>query len=259
MRGNRRDRGRAARFHHYYDHTHRADYAVEHASADGGGFPTGNILVVADTANNRVAHLEIHSDGERAAGRYRFGADQLHYGGPGCGDRQRAARPAGGVDFQGSKLFVADTQNNRILIWNSIPTKNNQPADLVLGQPDFVTSPPINQVNLTPNRVLVYDSIPQKNAVKADVVLGEPDEFSDVFTSSDPTTVSTADVLPTPTSLAWDPVNQNLYVADATDFRILIFSPQQPTLDPSAPSTPLARASVCRGGGDYAGRHHGGE
>ncbi len=53
-----------------------------------------------------------------------------------------------GVWIQGSKLFVADTQNNRVLIWNTIPTQNNQPADVVLGQPDFTTSPPINQVNL---------------------------------------------------------------------------------------------------------------
>ncbi len=295
----------------------------------------GKILVVADTANNRVLLWKSIPtvNGQPAdivLGQTGFTSVAL------VTVTASAMRGPQGVWIQGSKLFVADTQNNRILIWNTIPTQNNQPADVVLGQPDFVTSPPINQVNLAltanasimlsptsvtsdgthlfvtdlgynrvliwnsipttnqkpadfeigqvdmtqtiPNdtahlcqsngtdstgaatfpatcgftlsfprfalsdgarlfvadggndRVLVYDSIPQKNAVKADVVLGEPDEFSDVFTSSDPTTVSTADVLPTPTSLAWDPVNQNLYVADATDFRILIFSPQQPTL-----------------------------
>ena len=36
---------------------------------------------------------------------------------------------------------MADTQNNRVLIWNTIPTKNNQPADLVLGAPNFTTVP----------------------------------------------------------------------------------------------------------------------
>ena len=84
------------------------------------------------------------------------------------------------------------------------------------------------------DRVLVYNSIPQANAVKADVILGEPDEFSDVFSSNDSTTLSTANVIPTPTSLAWDPVNQNLYVADATDFRVLVFSPEQASLNPNS-------------------------
>jgi len=37
--------------------------------------------------------------------------------------------------------MVADTQNNRVLIWNSIPTQNNQPADLVLGQPNLPRRP----------------------------------------------------------------------------------------------------------------------
>jgi hypothetical protein len=34
-------------------------------------------------------------------------------------------------------LFLADAFNNRVLIWNSIPTANFTPADLVLGQGDF--------------------------------------------------------------------------------------------------------------------------
>ena len=44
-----------------------------------------------------------------------------------------------GVWFQNGKFFVADTQNNRVMIWNSVPTKNNQPADVVLGAPNFTT------------------------------------------------------------------------------------------------------------------------
>jgi hypothetical protein len=42
-----------------------------------------------------------------------------------------------GVWIQDGKLFVADSQDYRILIWNTIPTSNNQPADLVLGQSSF--------------------------------------------------------------------------------------------------------------------------
>ena len=43
------------------------------------------------------------------------------------------------VYSDGERLFVADTRNNRILIWNSIPTQTNQPADIVVGQQDFTS------------------------------------------------------------------------------------------------------------------------
>ncbi len=306
----------------------------------------GHILVVADTANNRVLLWKSIPtvNGQPAdivLGQTDFTSVAL------VSVTASAMRGPQGVWIQGSKLFVADTQNNRVLIWNTIPTQNNQPADLVLGQPDFASAPPINQVNpnliasakimLSPtsvtsdgthlfvtdlgynrvliwnsipttnqkpadveigqvgmtqtfsndqkptgdvsphlcasngtdsdgtltypalcaytlsfprfalsdgtrlfvadggnDRVLVYNSIPTANAAKADVILGEPDEFSDVFSNNDNTTLSTADILPTPTSLAWDPVNQNLYVADATDFRVLVFSPEQPSLTPNS-------------------------
>ena len=36
-------------------------------------------------------------------------------------------------------MAVADTDNNRVLVWNSIPNNNNQAADIVLGQENFTT------------------------------------------------------------------------------------------------------------------------
>jgi hypothetical protein len=38
------------------------------------------------------------------------------------------------------KLFVADSANNRVLIWNTIPTLTGTPADVVVGQSNFNTS-----------------------------------------------------------------------------------------------------------------------
>ncbi|MDP8988533.1 MAG: hypothetical protein M3N41_00440 [Acidobacteriota bacterium] len=323
----------------------------------------GHILAVADTSNNRVLLWKsIPTVNGQAAdivlGQTGFTSVAL------VTVTASAMRGPQGVWIQGSKLFVADTQNNRILIWNTIPTQNNQPADLVLGQPNFTTSPPINQVDLTltaaanimlsptsvtsdgthlfvadlgynrvliwntipttnqapanfeigqvdmtksisndtahlcasngtdssgnatypgtcaftlnfprfalsdgtrlfvadggNDRVLVYNSIPQANAVKADAILGEPDDVSDVFSSNDSTTLSTSNVVPTPTSLAWDPVNQNLYVADPTDFRILVFSPEQASLAPNsivnaASKEVFAAGSVVVGGTITAG------
>ena len=41
------------------------------------------------------------------------------------------------IDADGSSICISDAYNNRVLIWNSWPTENAQPADIVLGQIDF--------------------------------------------------------------------------------------------------------------------------
>ena len=43
------------------------------------------------------------------------------------------------VAFDGKRLFVGDAALHRVLVWNSLPTADDQPADAVLGQPDFNT------------------------------------------------------------------------------------------------------------------------
>jgi hypothetical protein len=53
--------------------------------------------------------------------------------------QDRLGTGGGWVFRTGSKLVVSDSTNNRVLIWNSIPTANGVPADVVLGQPDFTT------------------------------------------------------------------------------------------------------------------------
>jgi hypothetical protein len=47
-----------------------------------------------------------------------------------------------GVASDGERLFVADRVNNRVLVWRTFPTANGQPADAVIGQPDFTSSTP---------------------------------------------------------------------------------------------------------------------
>ena len=44
------------------------------------------------------------------------------------------------VASDGVHLVVADTNHNRVLIWNRIPRSNNTPADVVVGQPNFTSS-----------------------------------------------------------------------------------------------------------------------
>jgi hypothetical protein len=40
-----------------------------------------------------------------------------------------------GVTISGSKMFVAARDENRVLIWNSLPNADGTPADVVIGQP----------------------------------------------------------------------------------------------------------------------------
>ncbi|MGC8758689.1 MAG: hypothetical protein ACP5UT_05420 [Bryobacteraceae bacterium] len=113
----------------------------------------------------------------------------------------------------GRRLFVADSGNDRVLIWNQIPTTNGQPADIVLGQLDF-----------------------------------ELNQSSD---SGEPRRVASTDSFKTPTSLAFDGVN--LYVADTYNRRVLVYTPGDFSLPVTAvrnapsPST-HARGSIVFGG-----------
>ena len=97
----------------------------------------------------------------------------------------------------GGKLFVADSENNRVLVWNSVPTTNNQPPDFALGQPDLISTKANNGAIVSAatlnspsnvysdgtklyvsdagnNRVLVWNSIPSTFATPADIALGQP-------------------------------------------------------------------------------------
>src|SRR6185369_1700091 len=101
-----------------------------------------------------------------------------------------------GVFSDGSRLFVTDFTNSRVLIWNKLPTVNGTPADVVIGQPDFATTgantggisastmngPVYSYSDGTRlvvadrgnRRVLVWNTIPTRNQQPADVVIGQP-------------------------------------------------------------------------------------
>jgi hypothetical protein len=101
-----------------------------------------------------------------------------------------------GVAWDGARLWVADTGNRRVLMWNGLPTHNGQPADQVLGQRSF-TSRDENSGG-TPdaasmrwphglaflgkrlcvadagnNRVMVWDATPVENGQPCDALLGQ--------------------------------------------------------------------------------------
>lgn len=106
-----------------------------HAVAGGQGR-----LYVADAGNHRVL-------GWSRAPREDGPADVV-LGQPGFDtalESQYAPQSARSLRFpyalasDGERLVVADTANNRLLLWQELP-ESGQPADAVLGQPDFVAN-----------------------------------------------------------------------------------------------------------------------
>ena len=149
------------------------------------------------------------------------------------------------VASDGVHLVVADTNHNRVMIWNKIPTANNTPADVVVGQPDFVTlNPPPGTPTATTlrgpegvwiqngrlyiadtqnNRILIYNTIPTKNGAAADVVLGQPNFTTFVqIDITQQTAVAAANNMLNPVSVTSD--GTRLYVTDLGFNRVLIWN-----------------------------------
>lgn len=154
-------------------------------------------------------------------------------------------RLATAVASDGVRVAVADTDHNRVLIWNSIPSVNDQPADVVVGQPDFTsTNPSANAptakslrgptgvwiqngklfvADAGNNRVLIWNRIPTTNGVGADVALGVA-SFTE-FVQPDLTqqaTDATATNMLNPVAVTSDGVR--LFVSDLGYNRVLVWN-----------------------------------
>jgi sugar lactone lactonase YvrE len=103
-----------------------------------------------------------------------------------------------GVHSVGGKLIVADTAQNRVFIWDKIPTESHQKPDLVLGQllttdtqrnaggiadasslqyPSGIWSDGNKLIvaDAWNHRVLIWNEFPTENGQPANVVVGQPD------------------------------------------------------------------------------------
>ena len=101
-----------------------------------------------------------------------------------------------GVWTDGERVVACDTGNHRVLIWHTFPQHDGAPADVVLGQPDFLTEGPnvagtdtVRGLNLPTgvavidgrlvvadawnHRILAWDDVPMTNFAAPTYVLGQ--------------------------------------------------------------------------------------
>ncbi|HXE64110.1 MAG TPA: hypothetical protein VN519_11255 [Bryobacteraceae bacterium] len=188
----------------------------------------GKVVAVADTDNNRVL---IWQNLPRVSGQPAdnvIGQRDMIHNATSVPPTATSLRGPSGVWIYNGKLFVADTQDNRILIYNKIPTSNNVAADVVLGQPNFTTfiEPDLTQKNATPtannmqtpvsvttdgqrlfvadeaqNRILIWNTIPTTNGAAADIALGQPNVNSAISNYSYTINSATVDADNNPTDI----------------------------------------------------------
>ncbi len=178
-----------------------------------------------------------------------------------CTSESTSASSIGGgfgtlmVDSNG-RLYLSDAGRNRVMVWNTIPTTNNTPADIVIGQPDFTTESSDatgNKLNgakyLYSNgkriflsdqgnhRVLIYNSIPSTNGASADLVLGQ-DDFTSTSANGGEGTSATGFYAPS----GIFEYDNKLIVMDDFNNRILVFDNiiSTPGLDVDTSPEPLS-------------------
>ncbi len=149
-----------------------------------------------------------------------------------------------GVFLRQKKLFVADTAQNRLFIWNELPTTEFQTPDVVLGQnakektgrnasgnvsgsslfyPSGVWSDGEKLIvaDAWNHRVLIWLQMPSQDGQCADVVVGQPD-----FESNQPN-VKGIGHSPSAQSLNWPygvfSDGRQLWIADTGNRRIMYF------------------------------------
>ena len=216
-------------------------------SASGMRGPTGishdivgSRLFVADNGNNRVLMYDISSGITNGMNATRvLGQNNFLIGTPGLSRNEFNAPRNIHYSAALQDLFVADTVNNRILVFDaSRNVVNGENAKDVLGQANFNSNTPattqsgmslpydvnydfVNQrlfvADRFNSRVLIFDlSRAVNNGMAANFVLGQAG-----FTSG--TAAVTQAGMSSPSGVAFDPSSSRLFVSDQNSNRVLIF------------------------------------
>ena len=225
-------------------------------------------LIVTDVKNSRVLIWNTIPTSNGVAADIVLGQQNFDHcvsndanadGAPDAAPTASTMRGPAGVWSDGKRLVVLDGGNNRVLIWSSFPTSNAAPADVVLGQSDFVhvkendddqdgsTDPQPTARTLNGpydgvysngqqlfiadsynDRILIWNTFPTANFMPADVVLGQSDFAHD--TENDDNQDGTDDGSPSARTFNFPSgvlqVGNQLIVTDGGNSRYLIYNGQ---------------------------------
>jgi len=220
----------------------------------GGVYSDGTRLIIADSSNNRVLIYNTIPTSDNASADVVIGQPDMtsNSANQGGGAGANTLNFPGGVYSDGTRLIIADSDNHRVLIYNSIPTEDDASADVVIGQPDMVSSAAnqgggagANTMNnpieihsdetrlfvtdMSNNRVLIFNTIPTEDDASADVVIGQPDMTSNGANQGG---TAGANTLVMPSGLHSD--GTRLFVGDFGNSRFLIYK-LKPTLSETTP------------------------
>jgi hypothetical protein len=240
---------------------------MSHHSANQGGaasastldnpynvYYTGTKLFISDNGNNRVLIFNSLPTTDNASanvvvGQVNMTGDDANQGG---GVSENTLYEPVGVWADNDKLIIGDYKNNRVLIYNSIPTSNNASANVVVGQANmsgstanqggaasastlnkpygvFVYNSKLYIGDNENNRVLVYNSIPTSNNTAADAVVGQADMSGAAVNRGGAVGASTLNM---PNGVFADA--SRLVVGDRHNSRVLIYDNQDVTASPAS-------------------------
>lgn len=155
-------------------------------------------LFVVDHEQHRIVRYDGFPITSGAAGVFAIGQPDLYSDGYGCSATQ-FFYPESAAIAEG-RLVVADSANNRVLIWDSVPTAVDTSVNMVLGQPhlhtcDHPSDPTIYTLSYPTdvwtdgtrllvvdsghNRVLLWNTFPTMHGEAPDIVIGQANWISD--------------------------------------------------------------------------------
>jgi len=205
-------------------------------SSPDGIAVTADTLWIVDGDRNRVLGWRPRPTTNGAPANIVLGQSSFVAAAPGVA-ADKLSQPSA-IWTDGVRLVVGDRGNHRVLVWNTIPVSNGQPADVVIGQANFNSSAPPAAPSATRlrspsgitsdgnwlavadeghRRILIWRAFPTSSGVAADIVIGQ-DSFDLAIDGS-----ASAQRLDGVKGLAT--VDGALFVADRGHERVLVFDP----------------------------------
>ena len=200
----------------------------------------GANLWVSDSANHRVLRWTNPTTAAQNAslvlGQANFSSQTANRGGAVAANTLSNPQR---IIVAGTKLILADTDNNRVLIWNTIPTVNGQAASVAVGQASLTTNASgttastlnaprgvavvggrLVVADTGNHRVLQYALIPTSSGPSASFAQGQANLTSG---SANRGGAAAANTLNTPSSVSCHPTTGALVIADTGNNRVIVF------------------------------------